>query len=635
MLINNMNKGMDIMENKKLKIMLKVMIIIILICLMLFVLGKKNNKIVIESNILSYKPYDSSYELQQTEVADGTTYYISATGTSEDGTDINNPMSLEIANNKTYTGNDKILFKSGDVFYGIIYFKIESEQGKNVYIGSYGEGDKPILSGANILINRNAWQLDNDLYKIDLSNYNNFEGIGNTIIDPYNIGFLADDKDNIYASRKKTKDEVVNEYEYYCENNYLFIKCSENPSDKLGKIKFVSNINLVYLSSNTVLENLNIQYTGAHGIAKKTENVNNVHIKDCIIQNIGGSVQIADTFTRYGNGIEFWNQAENVIIERNIVRNVYDAAITLQGKSGSFNNIEIKNNILISNCYSLELWASKTSEGMNNVNIYNNITVNQGISWAQEVRPNPYNSAEYVFYTYGDQAQIGINIYANYFYNSTRIYYVIATITDRFVNEIKINNNYYRIQNDAYIVNNNKDLNEYIGNYDIDNNSDFKVLGDKEIVKINNSNILKSNNYDLIKQYYNEIENNSILQNDYKISDTQITNIQENTTQEKFTEKLQFNEIYQIKRNGKNISESDIIATGDSLETETGKTYILIVEGDIDKNGKVTINDLAILRKIILECYTPTDIQTAAADMDENNKITINDLAVMRKTILH
>ena len=73
------------------------------------------------------------------QVNEGTTYYISANGISMTGTDIEQPMSLENANKKTFYGNDRILFKAGDIFYGDIDFNIDISNGKIIYIGAYGE----------------------------------------------------------------------------------------------------------------------------------------------------------------------------------------------------------------------------------------------------------------------------------------------------------------------------------------------------------------------------------------------------------------------------------------------------------------------------------------------------------------
>lgn len=317
---------------------------------------------------------EENYSLSGT----GKIYYVSSDGTSSDGTDINNPMSLTTANTKHFQGNDKVLFKCGDTFYGQIAFSIDSLDNSLFYIGSYGKGEKPIISGAKILTNRDAWNINGDTYLIDLSNHNNFEGIEEINTEPYNIGFLAGEDGEIHGNRKESRELLENEFDFYCESNYLFLKCSQNPSDMLGKIKFVSKLNLVRVSSNTVLENLDIQYTGAHGISKKDSIINNILIRNCIVQNIGGSVQNKGSFIRYGNGIEFWADSKNVQIENNIIRNCYDAGFTLQGTSGEWRNVIVKNNILIQNCFSFELWGQETSTGMYNIHIYNNMCVNQG-----------------------------------------------------------------------------------------------------------------------------------------------------------------------------------------------------------------------------------------------------------------
>lgn len=321
---------------RRLILSINICIVLLLIIIIIKNLKYSKKKIEYEQKIANLQQasinFSESIEKEDKEIK---TYYVSADGISNDGTDINNPMSLNEANKKTYYGNEKVLFKRGDIFYGVINFNVDATDEKMFYIGTYGESEeKPIISGANILVNSNAWVYDEEgLYKIDLSNYSNFYGIGRTYWQPYNIGFLEDENGNIYGKRKKSKELLEDENDFYCENNYLYIKSIINPSQKFGRIKFVSRNNLVRISSNTIITGLNIQDTGAHGIVKKDDELKNVYIKNCIIQNIGGSVQNINTFTRYGNGIEFWNQAENTLVENCIIRNIYDAGYTVQGNT--------------------------------------------------------------------------------------------------------------------------------------------------------------------------------------------------------------------------------------------------------------------------------------------------------------
>lgn len=440
------------------------------------------------------------------------TYYISSSGTSKDGKNINDPMSLEEAMKKQYHAYDKILFKCGDVFFGNVSFNISAEDGTLCYIGNYGDGDLPIIKGSKIIKNMESWKKISDfenIYYADLTDIRNLDGIRETSEEFCNIGFIEDTNGNIYASRKKSIDLLLDEYDFYCDGKSIYIKSYDNPFLKLGELELAVKTNLFAISNNVEIEGICLENVGAHGFYKKSYPLKNVYVHNCIIRDIGGSVQNEEVFSRYGNGIEFWNGAENIIIEDNLIKNVYDAAITLQGNSGNFNNIDIKGNIIISNCYSFELWSSENGQGMKNVSIHDNIIANQGMSWGQGVRPNPYNSAEYVFYTFSNSAEIGINIYNNKHYNSLRMYYILSNIKDRFKNEINIDNNYFRNVDDVYVVNyiKSKEEKQYLNEeYNIDKNSEFRLISDIEADKISNPDILNSNNYDEIKSYYENLE---------------------------------------------------------------------------------------------------------------------------------
>ena len=444
----------------------------------------------------------------------GITYYVSANGESTDGTDINNPMSLEIANSKKYKGNDKVLFKCGDIFYGQINFSISEVENSLFYIGNYGEGELPKINGAKIIKEEKAWvKLEGyeDVYVINLNNLDNFDGINTIDSNSCNIGFIEDSKGNKYYNVKKSVDLLSKEYDFCCDDTSMYIKCSGNPVEKLGELKLATRIDLIKLSNYTELDGLQIEYTGEHGIVKRSYPIKNIYIHNCVINNIGGSVQNKDNLTRLGNGIEFWLGASNIQIEENIIRNCYDAAFTIQGDSGGWENIIVRNNILIQNCYSFELWGSGTSTGMKNVVIYNNLCINEGRGWGQKARPNPYNSAEYVFYSFSTNANMDINIYNNKYYNTTRMYYVLYTIKDRFKANIKADNNKMYWNADTILVNDyatlsSKGFSYLYDEYNVEKSSTLKTLSNEELENTNNDYILNSNDYNEIKTYFNFLE---------------------------------------------------------------------------------------------------------------------------------
>ena len=507
------------------RIMLLVSICIAMLLITIFIENYQNKKRTIEykQKIINLQQANINFSKNNTESDNREikTYYVSADGVSSDGTDINNPMSLKVANQKKYYGNEKVLFKRGDIFYGTINFDVEATEEEMFYIGTYGENEeKPIISGANILVNSSAWVYDEEkIYKIDLSNYSNFSGIGKTYWEPYNIGFLEDEKGNIYGKRKKLKELLEEENDFYCENNYLYMKSTINPSQKFGKIKFVSRNNLVAVSSNTILTGLNIQDTGAHGIVKKNDELKNVYIHDCIIQNIGGSVQTASTFTRYGNGIEFWNQAENTLIERCIIRNIYDGGYTVQGNTvqiGFFNNI-CSDNIFINCTYDIEMFSYNKNDNsfqakLENQVINNNISIAQGKGWGYEVRPD--KSPASILVLWGKQTipvNADINLSNNKYINSRNLFYTYKP------NPIPVKQYSKAVHSDNNTIYLNKETTLFAGKgnyqdrsilkeYNQDQNSTFKLLTDAQVEQISNPEILNSNDYNEIKTYYEELE---------------------------------------------------------------------------------------------------------------------------------
>lgn len=112
----------------------------------------------------------------------------------------------------------------------------------------------------------------------------------------------------------------------------------------------------------------------------------------------------------------------------------------------------------------------------------------------------------------------------------------------------------------------------------------------------------------------------------YKIKNgTKISELKENITSN--------NEI-KVMLEGNIVADTEILKTGMTLSSGNSE-YKIVVAGDIDGNGNITVNDLALLRQFVLNTKTPTEIQKIAANLDYNDKISINDLALMRNIILN
>ncbi len=122
---------------------------------------------------------------------------------------------------------------------------------------------------------------------------------------------------------------------------------------------------------------------------------------------------------------------------------------------------------------------------------------------------------------------------------------------------------------------------------------------------------------------------------DYKIINQTIRNIDAQTTPIEFIKKFASSETFTIKRGTNILDGNSIIKTGDILQTEEGKKYTLIVKGDVNQDGLTDIKDIVKLRKYLLQISTLTDIEKMAADANlDNQTISIKDLVRMRIIIL-
>ena len=121
----------------------------------------------------------------------------------------------------------------------------------------------------------------------------------------------------------------------------------------------------------------------------------------------------------------------------------------------------------------------------------------------------------------------------------------------------------------------------------------------------------------------------------YKIEENYIKNVTNNTTKSDFDEKINISVNYKITRNGEEVSQDDILATGDILTTETGDEYIIIVPGDINKDGKVDLKDFIKMRIYLLLENNLDDIEKIAADFDlDGRTVGVKDYIRMRLIIL-
>ncbi len=441
--------------------------------------------------IVTYKTMYDRFARKESEIKNTVkTYYVSADGTGVDGTDINEPISLDVLNTKKIKTGDTVLFKCGDTFFGSVEPQIFYTNDKSIKFSSYGTGDLPTISAYKYVDKR--WdKYRENIYRFDILDDSNYSGYNKQNPYAFNIGFVEDNNGSKYYCRKKSLDQLTEQYDFYSDGErYIYMRSDRDPYEELGGLKLAVNIKLFMLGSNMDISNLRFSITGGHALQALKAPAENVRISNCVIEDIGGSYLNPKYEKRYGNGIEFYaSDAENVEITDTIIRNVYDVGFTIQGETGSGQNVLIHDNVFVNNTQDSEIWEGPEAGGINNYQFYNNISINQGRGWGYDARPDQDASAHILFYEYYPKTA-DIQFHNNMIYNPLRVYAVKPSMQEFFADDfVKADNNTYYMSDDARIFNYIFPLwekEDFIEAAHKDNNSGFHYLSktDRDLINM-------------------------------------------------------------------------------------------------------------------------------------------------------
>lgn len=127
----------------------------------------------------------------------------------------------------------------------------------------------------------------------------------------------------------------------------------------------------------------------------------------------------------------------------------------------------------------------------------------------------------------------------------------------------------------------------------------------------------------------------------YQIEGTYITRVSPNTKLSEFKTKIEVENVTYKVTNSSNteLGQTDIVKTGDKVKVtkSTGTTeYIIVVVGDVNKDGLADLVDMSMIQKYILKVKQTTfdGAQTKAADIYLDNVIDIVDISNLQKYII-
>ena len=202
----------------------------------------------------------------------------------------------------------------------------------------------------------------------------------------------------------------------------LFRSSAANPATQHASIELALARHVVNQGGkhHLVFDGLAILYGAAHGFGGG--NTHHIVIRNCDLGYIGGAHQHTRPDgkpVRYGNAIEFWGAARDHLVEHCRIWQVYDAALTNQGRDPSSQQINItyRNNLISNAEYSFELWNHPEAAVTRDIRFVHNTCLDAGIVWSHAQRPDR-NGAHLMFYS-NTAATSGVEIKYNVFRGHT------------------------------------------------------------------------------------------------------------------------------------------------------------------------------------------------------------------------
>ena len=309
--------------------------------------------------------------------------------------------SLEKVSTASILPGERVLFRRGGLWRGQLFLK-GGREGAPVFYGAYGDGPLPILQfsaaaeapGSWIKVAAGVWRT---VSAYPLATYRD---VGNII---FNHG-------EAYGWKRWSLETLQNERDYWYDRDtgHVYLRSHGDPTSKWASIELALDQDVIHGSSinHVIIDGLAVRYGAAHGIG--VANVKGFEIRNCDIYWIGGGVlstKIADdgtiSYTRYGNGIQFWNRVEDALVVSNRLWEIYDAALTDQSEMGIHTNVVWSWNTVWNSEYSYEHFNRNKDDAVIDIVVDHNTFVDSGRPWAHAQRPDRNGAPLMIWYSAG------------------------------------------------------------------------------------------------------------------------------------------------------------------------------------------------------------------------------------------
>ncbi len=338
---------------------------------------------------------------------------------------------------------DSILFQRGNSWREQLKPHSGSPEGYIRY-GAYGSGKKPQLLGSVDKSMTADWQHGNGFIWV-------------TNIQTRDVGNIIFDQGRICGVKKWRKNDLHQQGDYFFDTKHklLTLYSEHNPGQYYKNIECALREHIINQGNSSYVkyENLAVQYGAAHGFGGG--NTHHIIIRNCDVSFIGGGAQYNEnnkkSRVRYGNGIEFWGNAHDNLVEESRIWEIYDAALSNQNNRPNVQqyNITYRNNTIWKAEYSFEYWNRPENSTTRNILFEHNTCLNAGYGWGHNQRPDP--SGRHLCF-YSSPASIKeFKINNNIFYEATGNIFYTVFWKQSALNALKMNYNCWYQRNGVMI----------------------------------------------------------------------------------------------------------------------------------------------------------------------------------------
>ncbi|HWH71908.1 MAG TPA: right-handed parallel beta-helix repeat-containing protein, partial [Candidatus Sulfotelmatobacter sp.] len=231
------------------------------------------------------------------------------------------------------------------------------------------------------------------------------------------------DHGQVTGVKKWSEAELRHDGDYFYDARswQVKVRSETNPAKRYQSVELALRRHIIDQSSRAYVtyENLDLRYGAAHGIGGSS--TAHITVRNCDISYIGGGHQLTRPDgkpVRFGNGIEFWSDAHDCLVEDCRLWEIYDAALTNQGDGTNVQErITYRGNVIWNSEYSFEFWNRGPASRTRDIVFERNTCVDAGLGWGHRQRPDP-NGHHLMFYA-NTAATTNVVVRYNIFCNAT------------------------------------------------------------------------------------------------------------------------------------------------------------------------------------------------------------------------